>query len=190
MPAAVLCQAPRRWGRSYLDPVAPTTASPSSFTQTLWGGKLRRAKPASKTSAGRKDFQRNAKATTKNKGCTETMSSEQESYTLNICHQTQGPTIYIVPLWHSVIPSDWPPETAVILWGLQISCLPKWFVVSYAGHKSSSPRGRTRTSVQMKQLNREHFKAQQSQEQIAFRLPFPPELHFNNYYGLYNWWHP
>lgn len=186
VPAAVLCQAPRRWERSCLDPVAPTTASPSSFTQTLWGGKLQRAEPESNTGAGRRDFQRNGKATTKNKGCIEMTSSEQESYTSNICHQMQDPTIYIVPLLHSAIPSDRPPETAVILRGLQISCLPKWFVVSYAGHKTSSPRGRTRASVQMKQLNREHFKAQQSQEQIAFRPPFPPELHFNNYYSLYN----
>lgn len=43
------------------------------------------------------------------------MSSEQESYTSNICHQTLGTTIYIVPLLHPAIPRDRPTEMAVVL---------------------------------------------------------------------------
>lgn len=49
------------------------------------------------------------------------MSSEQESYTPNICHQMQGTTIYVVPLLHPVISPNWPTETAAVSWGLQIS---------------------------------------------------------------------
>jgi len=74
-----------------------------------------------KTVAGREDFQRSGKATTKNKGSVEMMSSEQERYTPNICHQMQGTTIYVVPFVHSAIPRDRPTETVEILGGLQIS---------------------------------------------------------------------
>lgn len=54
----------------------------------------------------------------KNKGSVEMMSSEQESYASNICHQTLGTTIYIVPLLHPAIPHDRPTEMAVVLWCL------------------------------------------------------------------------
>lgn len=39
------------------------------------------------------------------------MSSEQESYTSNICHQMQGTTIHIGPLLRSPTPHDHPTET-------------------------------------------------------------------------------
>lgn len=52
--------------------------------------------------------------------------------------------------------------------------------------KSRSPSGGTHMSAQIKQFNQEQFKALQSQEQIKFHPPFPPELYVNNYYNFYN----
>lgn len=40
--------------------------------------------------------------------------------------------------------------------------------------------------VQIKQFNQEQFKVTESQEQIKFHPPFPPELYVNNYYNFYN----
>lgn len=122
VPAAVVCQAPAKWERSSLDSVGSDHSHSLLHHSDSLGWKATEGWAFIKNYSWEKGLLK-WKATTKKKhnGTIEIMSSEQESYTPNICHQMQGTTIYVVPLLHPVIPPNWPTETAAVSWGLQIS---------------------------------------------------------------------
>lgn len=177
MPAAALCQAPAKWEMLCLGPVGsnqppipprPPLKSFGMESYRVLQPALHGASACTENLLGQRTSKEMEKSLQKNKqtnkSSVEMMSSEQESYTSNISHQAQVSTTYVVSLLLSRIPCNCLAEIAVglaqrnrcglmRLTGFLKQCnssLLKGFVMSYTGHKSSSPWGRMCTSVQRK----------------------------------------